>query len=304
MELNMMPVRVEEAIARIPMWKDAQDLNVALLRGGITNYNYRVDVGGESFVLRVSGEKTELLGINREHEYRAQCIAAEAGVAPEVVYFVEPEGYLVTRFIRGRLITPEELRQPENLRRLARILRRIHAMPEIPGVFNSFQVVRDYADVARKYNVHFPENFDWLLHQMNAAESALNGQPRTLQPCHNDLLNGNFLLSEWLYILDWEYAGMGDVFFDLANFANNHELSEAEAHWLLNFYFDEDTPHNMAHLNIMRIMSDFREAMWGLVQIGISNIDFDFREYADQHFDRLRQNMQNPNWKQWLKDVL
>jgi thiamine kinase-like enzyme len=299
--MTFMPV--EEAIARIPMWKEAKDLKVSLLRGGITNYNYRVDVGGESFALRISGDKTELLGINREYECRSQTIAAELGIAPEVVYFLEPEGIIVTRFVSGRPVPPEELRQPENLQRLAKILLRIHSMPEIPGVFNSFQVVRDYADIARKYKVQFPKNFDWLLQRMNAAELALNSQPLTLQPCHNDLLNGNFLLTNWLYILDWEYAGMGDIFFDLANFSNNHELSTEEAHWLLNFYFDKDTPQNVAHLNIMRIMSDFREAMWGLVQIGISSIDFDFREYADKHFERLTQNIQNPKWEQWLTDV-
>jgi thiamine kinase-like enzyme len=298
-----MTIPVEEAIARIPMWKDAADLRVSLLHGGITNHNYRVDVGGESYVLRVSGDKTELLGINREHEYRTQRIAAEIGIAPEVVYFLEPEGFLVTRFIRGRPIPPEELRQPENLQRLAKILRRIHSMPEIPGVFNSFQVVRDYADIARKYNVPFPKNFDWLLQQMNAAESALNSQPRALQPCHNDLLNGNFLLTEWLYILDWEYAGMGDIFFDLANFSNNQELSEEEDDWLLGFYLEKVTPQHLAHLKIMKVMSDFREAMWGLVQLGISNIDFDFREYANKHFDRLTQNIQNPDWNQWLEDI-
>ena len=298
-----MTLAIEEIIARIPMWKDAKNLSVALLQGGITNHNYRVDVGDESFALRIPGDETALLGINREYECRTQQIAAEAGIAPEVVYFLVPEGYLVTRFIQGRAIPPEELRQPENLQRLAKILRRIHSMPEIPGVFNSFQIVRDYADIARKYNVQFPGNFDWLLQQMNASESALNSQPLILQPCHNDLLNANFLLTEWLYILDWEYAGMGDIFFDLANFSNNQELSEEEDDWLLGFYFEKVTPRHVAHMKVMKIMSDFREAMWGLVQIGISNIDFDFREYADKHFVRLTRNIRNPNWEQWLKDL-
>ena len=296
-------VSVEEAIARIPIWKDVKHLKVSLLRGGITNHNYRVDADGESFALRISGDKTELLGIDRECEYRTQKIAADLGLAPEVVYFLEPEGYLVTRFINGRPIPPEEMRQPENLQRLAKILRSMHSMPKIPGVFNSFQVVRDYAEIARRYDVPFPENFDWLIEQMNAAEAALKHRPLPLQPCHNDLLNGNFLMTGWLYILDWEYAGMGDIFFDLANFCNNHELSEAEAHWLLNFYFEEDKPKNLAHLNIMKIMSDFREAMWGLVQIGISDLDFNFREYADKHFERLSQNIHNPNWESWLKEL-
>ena len=296
-------IAVEEAIARIPMWKDATDLKVSLLRGGMTNYNYRVDVGGKSFALRISGDNTELLGIDREYEYRANLIAGELDVAPEVVYFTKPEGLLVTRFIIGRSIPPEEIRQPENIQRVVEILHKIHALPKFPGVFSAFQVVRDYAEIARRYNVSFPENFDWLISQMNDAESALMTYPRIPRPCHNDLLNGNFLLAERLFVLDWEYAGMGDVFFDLANFSNNHELSEREARFLLECYFGKVTPGHLAHLNIMRIMSDFREAMWGLVQIGISNLDFDFRAYANKHFDRLTENALNPNWEGWLEEL-
>lgn len=290
------------AISRIPMWKDAKDLHVSLLRGGITNHNYRVDLGGESFALRVSGDKTELLGIHREYEYRTQRIAGELGIAPEVVYF-DPDGYLVTRFIEGRAIPPGELREPKNLQRVSEILHNIHALPTIPGTFDAFQVVRDYAEIARQHNVPFPEKFDWLISQMNDAEAALQTRPFTPRPCHNDLLNGNFLLGDKLYILDWEYAGMGDVFFDLANFSNNHELSEQEDQFLLDSYFGEVTPRNIAQMKIMKVMSDFREAMWALVQIGISNIDFDFREYGDKHFDRLTQNILNPNWERWREDV-
>jgi thiamine kinase-like enzyme len=95
---------------------------------------------------------------------------------------------------------------------------------------------------------------------------------------------------------------MGDIFFDLANFSNNHELSEADKQILLNCYFANVTPRDMAHLNIMKIMSDFREAMWGLVQIGVSKLPFDFRAYANKHFERLTQNILNPNWEQWLKE--
>ncbi|HEX5810328.1 MAG TPA: choline/ethanolamine kinase family protein, partial [Anaerolineales bacterium] len=227
---------IEEAIARIPIWKDGRGVQVTLLGGGITNHNYRVDVGDESFVFRISGDKTELLGIHREHEYRTQQTAAQLGIAPEVVYFLEPEGYLITRFITGHHVPPDELRHIENIQRVTTALHQIHAMPQIPGVFNAFQVVREYAGVAREYHVEFPENFDWLVHQMNQAESALMVQPLSPRPCHNDLLNANFLLADRLYILDWEYAGMGDIFFDLANFSNNHELAPEEDRLLLDCY--------------------------------------------------------------------
>jgi thiamine kinase-like enzyme len=284
------------------MWNKPQEIEVSELEGGITNLNYRVDVDGKSFHLRIPGVNTELLGINREYEYRSNLIAGELGIAPEVVYFIEPEGYLVTRFVDGRPIPPEELRLPENILKVAEVLHNIHALPTIPGTFSAFQVVRGYTEIAKRYKVAFPQSFKWLISQMNSAENALASQRFFPKPCHNDLLNGNFLFTDRLYILDWEYAGMGDIFFDLANFSNNHELSDAENQILLNCYFSHFTSRDVAHLNIMKIMSDFREAMWGLVQVGVSKLPFDFRAYANKHFDRLTQNILNPNWEQWLKE--
>jgi thiamine kinase-like enzyme len=298
-----MSLTLEQAIARVPMWQGIPGIQSSHLEGGITNHNFRVDVAGESFHVRLAGENTGMLGIDREHEYQAGRSASEAGIAPEVIYFIRPEGYLVSRFITGRHLPPEELRQLDNIRRVVDALHKIHSMPSIPGVFNAFQVVRDYTAIAQRYNVRFPENFDWLVDQMHDAESTLSTHPLSPRPCHNDLLNANFLMADKLYILDWEYAGMGDIFFDLANFSNNHELSEQEYRFLLNCYFGEVTPQTVSHFQIMRIMSDFREAMWGLVQAGISNLDFDFYDYATKHFNRLTQNIQDPDWKRWLADM-
>ena len=298
-----MNVPVEQIIARVTMWKDRNNIKVFPLEGGITNRNYRVDLENDSFHLRLAGENTSMLGIDRECEYQAALIAGQSGIGPEVVHFIEPEGYLVTRFIQGRPILPNELRQPENIQRVVQTLQKIHSVEHFPGVFDAFQVVRDYTEIAQRYRVQFPENFDWLIEKMNKAEVALLTHPPVQKPCHNDLVNANFLLGEKLYILDWEYAGMGDIFFDLANFSSNHELSAEQDRLMLDCYFGELTPQNVAHFNIMKIMSDFREAMWGLVQIGISDLDFDFRGYAGKHFARLTQNIQNPDWSRWLRDV-
>src|SRR6266516_3216947 len=103
------------------LWPDGSP-RVEPLGGGITNHNFKVEVDGEAFVLRIGGKDTELLGIDRRDEHEASLAAARAGVAPEVVRFLEPEGYLVTRFVAGRPIPPEELRRPENLERAARLL--------------------------------------------------------------------------------------------------------------------------------------------------------------------------------------
>lgn len=298
-----MALTLEEALARVPQWAGASDLKATPLGGGITNRNFRIDVGGEAFVLRIAGADTELLGINREYEYAANLAAGKLGIAPEVFYFIRPEGYLVTRFITGRPILPEEICQPENIRRVMDVVRKIHSMPEIPGNFNVFRIVADYSEIARRYQVAFPKSFNWTIERMQAAEKALNTHPLTPCPCHNDLLNANFLTNGHLYVLDWEYAGMGDVFFDLANFSDHHKLADEQDRWLLKCYFEEVTPSQWAHLKIMKIMSDLREATWALVQIGISKLDFNFRDYADKFFGRVIENIQNPHWNEWLKEV-
>jgi len=298
-----MALTVDEAIARVPMWANASDLKISPLGGGITNSNYRVDTGGESFALRIAGADTELLGITREYEYAANLAAGKLGIAPEVLYVIQPEGYLVTRFISARPFPPKEITQPDNIRRVMEIVRKIHSMSEIPGTFSVFRTIEGYAEIARRYNVEFPEKFDWLMERAHEAESALMTDPEPPHPCHNDLLNANFLISDQIYILDWEYAGMGDRFFDLANFSDHHELSDDQDCWLLECYFGEVTEKRLAHLKIMKVMSDFREAMWALVQIGISQLDFDYRGYADRFFGRVFENIKDPRWDQWIKEM-
>ena len=298
-----MALTVDEAIARVPQWTNAKDLKISSLDGGITNSNFRVDVGGESFALRIAGADTEMLGINREHEHAANLAAGKLGIAPEVIYVIQPEGYLVTRFIAARPFPPEEITQSENIRRVMEIVRQIHSMPEIPGTFSVFRTVEEYAKIARRYQVEFPEKFDWLMERAHEAEAALTKDAEPLRPCHNDLLNANFLIGDRIYVLDWEYAGMGDVYFDLANFSDHHELTDEQDQWLLECYFGEATPRHIAHLKIMKVMSDFREALWAMVQIGISQLDFDYRGYANKFFDRVFENINDPRWDQWIKEM-
>ena len=48
-------------------------------------------------------------------------------------------------------------------------------------------------------------------------------------------------------------------------------------------------------------MSDFREAMWGVVQRGVSELDFDYGEYTKKHFDRLEEARRDPRFEGWIE---
>lgn len=295
---------IDQVIRRVPHWADAANLTYSPLGGGITNRNYKVEVGGESYVLRIAGVNTDLLGIDRDAEFEASSMAGELGIAPEVFYFIRPEGYLVSRFIDGSPLPPEEVKQPENLKTIVEMLKQFHASPTIPGTFWVPQIVKDYSAIATSHQIEFPHHFDWLLECLADAVDAFNADPLPHCPCHNDLLNENFLVeNQRIFILDWEYAGMGDRYFDLANLSVNHEFNDDQDDLLLQDYFGEVNDKNWARLKVMRVISDYRESMWGLVQMGISELDFDFRGYADKHFDRLTGNLEDPNWGKWLEII-
>ena len=299
-----MDQHIEYVLNQIPGWNAAGAV-VAPLIGGITNQNYRVDIGGETFVLRIGGKGTHLLGIDRGRESICTSIAAQVGVGAEVIQFLPVEDVLVTRFIVGTAITPEIAAQHEILRRIVDSMKRYHAGPAFPGTFSPFETVRSYHTLALERGVAFPESLPQVFALMDQIEQALATSGTTYtRPCHNDLLASNFIDdNHTIRILDWEYAGMGDLFFDLGNFAVNQSLNEEQCALLVLNYFGEVQPANLAHLHLMRLGSDLRESFWGFLQMGISELDFDYKEYANHHLNRFLHNVQTAPFEQWLQAV-
>jgi thiamine kinase-like enzyme len=283
-----------------------RELTLTALSGGITNRNFRVDATGTSdrWVLRLAGNDTHLLGISREVEHAATVAAAGVGVGPEVTAFIRPEGYLVTRFIVGSPVSDEAVRRPETLRRVADSLRRIHDGPAIPGLFVPLRICDAYRALAIVRGVPIPSEYEEAAAIGRQIELAFLSDPLELRPCHNDLLNANFIDDgARIRIIDWEYAGMGDPFFDLGNFSINHELTQMEDRILLAAYDGDIRASRLARLTLMRVVSDFREAMWGVLQQGVSSLDVDFVGYASSRFARLLANAAEPRFQAALAEV-
>ena len=164
-------------------------------------------------------------------------------------------------------------------------LRLIHDGPPFPSRFDPFRVVDAYLRTAEEHGVAIPSAYAEAARRAASIEQRDRGG--ALCPCHNDLLNANFIDDGFrLRIVDWEYAGMGSPFFDLGNFSVNHGLDERGERALLDAYSGDTSDEALGALHDMRFMSDFREAMWGVVQQAISDVDFDFVAYADEHFER------------------
>jgi thiamine kinase-like enzyme len=205
---------------------------------------------------------------------------------------------------------PEVITRPDNIVRVVRKLRLFHRRaPELKGEFNVFRRVEMLTAVSKSKNCKFPFDFDWIMQEMHKVETALMKDPYIPTPCHDDLLNLNWLDEDVpgeigeVRLLDWEYAGMGDIFFDLGNFTHHHRLEEDQIRLLLQEYFGEATSRNYARLRLMAAMSEIHEGMWGTTQTGISQLDEDFQAYADLFFGRVRERFTDFRWECWLKDV-
>jgi thiamine kinase-like enzyme len=294
-----------EVVARVTALLGPREGSVVQLEGGITNRNFRVNFGGTDYVVRLPGKRTEILGIDRTAECIANKAAAELGMAPNVAAMFEEPPCLVTFFVSGREMTAEELRKPEVLAEIGRDLRRFHdSGTDLPTGFDSFRLVEEYAASGREHGSEPPDGYDEALTTAGAIEKAVRDQPtHELVPAHNDLLTANFLLDgDHIQLIDWEYAGMGDRWFDLGNFAVNNELDDDQEVRLLEAYFGEPPDERTrATLKLFRFMSDFREAMWGVVQRGVSELDFDYDEYVHKHFDRLKEARQDPRFEGWIE---
>jgi thiamine kinase-like enzyme len=271
----------------------------APLEGGITNHNYRVRLGGQEYVLRLHGKDTDLLGISREAEVLASSAAAELGIGPEVA--ASFAGGMVTRFVPCRALSTRQVAQ--RAEEIATALRRFHdAETVLPADFWVPELVQRYSRMLAQRDAEVPQELELAGELAGRIATALPAVER--RPCHNDLLSGNLICadaSSRVMIVDWEYAGMGDPWFDLGNLSVNNDFDDAEDERLLHAYHGrEPLPGQRARLKLMRLMSDIREGAWGVLQGRLSDLDFDFAGYAGRHFERLREAAEGGELDRWL----
>jgi thiamine kinase-like enzyme len=291
-ELNDILQRLEASLG--PLTGQPSELG-----GGITNRNFRVTLGDNDYVIRRPGKDTELLGIDREAERLATEAAAGLGIAPDVAAALDD--CLVTRFISCRPPGAHELET--RVEEIARALRSFHESPTLlPACFWVPDLLERYGAIVRERGGELPAVYVQAV-AIAARIAAVLPLARRC-PCHDDLLPGNIIFAqpdERILIVDWEYAGMGDPRFDLGNLSVNNGFDEAADERLLTAYYGAaPTDGARAALKLMRVMSDVREAAWGVVQREVSELDFDFEGYGHEHFQRLRGAVEQPQFDDWL----
>jgi thiamine kinase-like enzyme len=264
----------EALLTGLPIWRKPPELTP--VETGRTNQNFIIRDGDEYYFGRV-GVDLPHHGISRSNERLCSELAARADIAPEVCF--ASEGILITRFIAGETLKPATMHDREILIQTAQLLRRLHAQPAQStslvkrcGIDMALTYLRDIPDS------NLPISRPRLVERLGAPAS---GGDRLV---HCDIIPENLIRSpSQLFLIDWEYGGIGNREVDLASVIANADLDEEEAFLFLAAY----GPHDMLELQRQRFALVVREALWCLTQIRHGGSTGDLLTYTEACTARL-----------------
>jgi thiamine kinase-like enzyme len=294
---------IEQVIDAIPAWK-GRDVRTEPIASGLTNRNWKVVVDDDAYFVRIPGEATELLAVDRGNERHNTRAAATAGVGPPVVHELPQWDVFVLDWVEARTMSIEALAAPGIPTRVAESLRRLHAGPRFRDHFHMFRLAERYLRLVDERDIPIPTGYRPSMDRIPRIEAALAVHPLATVPCHNDLLAENFLDDgERLWIVDYEYSGNNDPTFELGNTCQEQGWDEPRIAELCRAYFGEATEALLARMRLQMIMSDVGWTLWAAIQATISTIEFDFYGWAEERWTRASAKLHGPDFEDWLAAV-
>jgi thiamine kinase-like enzyme len=245
-----------------------------------------------------------MLAIDREFEYLNSRAAADTGAAPAVLEYLAGQGALVVRFVDGRTLNADDLRDEAMLARVAAACRTLHAGVPFENDFNMFRIQQRYLADVKEHSFKLPARYDDYEPAVRRIESALSVRDEGTVPCNNDLLPANLIDSgERMWIIDYEYSGNNDACFELGNVWSEANLSVELLEPLITSYYGRPRPSRVARARLLGLMSKYGWTLWASIQDAISDIDFDFWDWGMEKYDRAEQEFAHPDFEQWLADA-
>jgi thiamine kinase-like enzyme len=294
---------IDEVVAKISDWK-GKNVSIRPLSGGLTNTNFKVEVDGVPHFVRVPGASTELLAIDRNNEYYNTKAAAEAGVAPKVLYHLPEYNVMVIEFLNGKTMSKDSLNEKRMPTRMAQAIKKLNQGPRFLTDFNMFRLTEYYLSVCKERDIRIPDGYLERVPTVAQIEKAMSGKLLPTVPCNNDLLAENYIDDgKQLWLIDYEYSGNNDPTFELGNTCQEMQFNDEQIGEVCAAYFGEATPNKIARMKLNMIMSDVGWGLWAAIQAKISTIDFDFWGWAIERWDRAVEKMDSAAFSVWLKDV-
>jgi thiamine kinase-like enzyme len=295
-------VALADVLALVPELQGER--KVEPLAGGLTNTNYRVTTSDGCYVVRISGKDTGLLAIDRANEIHNTIAAAETGVGATVVAALPELDALVLEFLDGEVMDPEKLRRGDRLEAIASACRRLHGGRRFLQDFDMFAIQRGYVQVVQERGFRLPDRYLEFEPRVRELEHAMCMGSEAAVPCNNDLLAENFIeVDGAMRLIDYEYSGNNEPSFELGNIWSESNLSLAQLDELIAHYYGRPLRNKVARARLWGLMSKYGWTLWGSIQDGISDLDFDFWGWAMEKYDRAVLEFEGPEFEQLLADV-
>jgi thiamine kinase len=225
---------ISEIVASISALSGVQ--HYELLNRGVVNEVWRLFGETDSFVLRRDTAMVQTLGLDRDAEIDVLEVAAQSGLGPAVIWADPEAGLLVTEYIEGAGWGEDDLQDNQNLVRVAELLKRLHRAPKGSKALKAVNLSNYASHYAQQLAT--PEAERFADEVASLVEKWCSDSSRHVL-CHNDLVSGNIIDAGQggdLRLIDWEYAGLGEPYFDLAVFLRHHSLSVSAGKVFLETY--------------------------------------------------------------------
>ena len=279
--------RIRELLQQVLNTADYTDLS---RMGGLTNHTYKVTMtDGAEYVVRIPGEGTEEL-IIRDDEKVSTELACSLGVDAPLLYFGK-DGAKITRYIPNAVtMSAQTLREDRHIEQVARIFRTMHSSGVDTRVpFEVFDMAASYEKIIREKHVPMFGDYADAKKEVMAIKADIdnNFQIRKV-PCHNDPLCENWVEGNGrMYLIDWEYAGMNDGMWDLADVSIEAGFDDACDRLLLTAYMDrEPTLMDMRHFIASKIYVDYLWTLWAKARVPYDGQPME--DWAVERYTRMK----------------
>jgi thiamine kinase-like enzyme len=260
--------------------------------GGMSNKNFKVNMNGAEYVLRVPGNGSEGM-VDRANEEFNAIKACKLGVNPVIRYFNPVTGIKLADFIHNaETLNPATIQRHDNMKKVARIYKTVHhSQVRLKNEFNIFQEIEKYERLLENVNASMYDGWETVREQVMSIEGYLNELGVELCACHNDAVPENFIKAEdgTLYLIDWEYSGVNDPMADIAALFLESNFSEENQDYLLRCYYEDEIPHNArAKIKCYEILWDSLWALWTVIKEACGD---DFGTYGIDRYNRAVENL-------------
>lgn len=270
----------------------AEEVSNVQRLGGMTNHTYAVEVKGRKFLFRLPGEGTEQL-INRWDEKVSSELASKIGVDAELVYFNAETGVKVSSYIDGaETMSPQSMCETKNLKEAAELFRILHTCEQDTKVpFEVFEMAEGYEKIILEHGVELYTDYVDVRKSVMDIKREMDLYPCRKVPCHNDPLCENWVRgTERMYLVDWEYAGMNDPMWDLADLSIEAGYGDKEDELLLEVYLNGRIgKEEKLRFYANKIYLDFLWSLWGKTRVPYDGDEME--QYAFARYQRLKKSL-------------